>query len=256
MRFFPNTSVVADLNMDGMPDITFSGLDLQDTDAFGIGARVGFQYRKGALRLGGAYFTETSLDLDGGTMEMNMSAMGLGIVEYDAEIDGFNWPQQVGLGMGYQITPSFLIAADVDWVNWSSAIQSLTIEIDDPDHRMAPSSQEIPFQMDWEDQWVYAVGAEVTPAEDWAVRFGFNHGDTPIPADRLRPLFPAIGEDHVTAGFGVTKGPWTFDLGLEYVLEADLTNNSSDPAVNPFGPGSEETLSQFMAHFLVRRTLG
>ena len=81
-----------------------------------------------------------------------------------------------------------------------------------------------------------------------------NHGDTPVPNDTLRPLFPAIAESHVTGGFGVDKGPWTFDLGLEYVIESEKTNNNSDPTVNPFGPGSTETLSQFMVHFMMRRS--
>ena len=65
-------------------------------------------------------------------------------------------------------------------------------------------------------------------------------------------MFPAIGEDHLTAGLGFNRGRWTFDMGFEYVLETTKTNNSRDPSVNPFGPGSKETLSQFMAHFMLR----
>ncbi len=51
---------------------------------------------------------------------------------------------------------------------------------------------------------------------------------------------------------GFNRGRWTFDMGFEYVLETAKTNNNRDPAVNPFGPGSKETLSQFMAHFMLR----
>lgn len=258
MKMFPETSVMADLNMSGVagddPRDFFFGMDLDDASGFGFGVRLGFQYRRGALSLGGAYFTETSLDLEDGTMTLNLSALGLGKVNYDAELADFAWPRRLGVGGAYQINPSFLIAADVDWIDWSSAIETLTIKIDNPEHPMAPPSREIPFRMDWEDQWVWALGMELMPARDWALRLGFNHGDTPIPDSTLRPLFPAIAEDHITGGFGVSKKKWTFDLGLEYVLESEKTNNSTDPTVNLFGPGSTETLSQFMAHFMVRRT--
>jgi long-chain fatty acid transport protein len=213
---------------------------------------VGFQYRNGNLALGGAYFTETSLDLDDGNIDLNMKALGLGKVNYDAEISGFAWPRRAGLGVAYRVSPMLLISGDVDWINWSSAIERLTIKIKVPSNAPLGVPREIPFEMNWDDQWVFAVGVEITPAEGWALRFGYNHGDTPIPNDFLRPMFPAIGEDHFTAGLGFTKGRWTFDMGAEYVLETEKTNNSRDPTVNPFGPGSQETLSQFMAHFMLR----
>ena len=117
---------------------------------------------------------------------------------------------------------------------------------------MAPPSREIPFQMNWEDQWVWALGMELKPAQNWALRLGYNHGDTPVPASTLKPLFPAIAEDHLTGGVGMTAGRWAFDVGLEYVVETDKTNTNPDPAGNPFGQGSQETLSQFIGHFEVR----
>jgi long-chain fatty acid transport protein len=262
MRLFPNTSVQADMDMSGTvgdsPRDNFFGLDLDDASAFGFGLRVGFQYTRGKLALGGAYFTETSLDLDDGTLTLNLEALGPGRVDYDAAIDGFNWPRRAGFGVAYRIKPSFVIAGDLDWIDWSSAISDLAIEIRRPNRPVPPAFQSmtVPFRMDWDDQWVWAVGAELTPADDWAVRLGYNHGDTPIPDHTLKPLFPAIAEDHVTAGFGVAKGPWTFDMGLEVVLETEMTNNSADPTLNPFGPGSTEELSQVITHFMVRRELG
>jgi long-chain fatty acid transport protein len=231
-------------------------MDLEDTDSIGYGLRTGFQFQRGDLELGGSYFTETALDLDGGTMTLNLSALGLEKVDYDARIDGFNWPRRAGIGFGYRLNPSFLVAGDLEWIDWSSAINTLSIAMSNPDHPMAPPTRVIPFRMDWHDQWVYAMGMEMIPAPDLAIRLGYNHGDAPIPESTLRPLFPAIAEDHVTAGLGVSKRDWTFDLTLEYVLETETTNLSSDAALNPFGPGSTEQLSQFVAHLMVRKVVG
>ncbi len=225
-----------------------------DADDFNLGIRAGFQYRSDKLSLGGAYVTETDLDLDGGTMTLNMSALGLGKVNYDAELTGLAWPRQAGLGMSYRFGPRFLIAGDVDWVNWSSAIRTVAIRIDNPDVSMAPASREIPFRMDWKDQWVWAVGVEMNPTRNWALRLGYNHADTPIPASTLKPLFPAIAEDHATVGVGYTAGSWVFDAALEYVFETEMTNNSTDPRSNPFGVGSSVTLSQLVLHFMLRRS--
>jgi long-chain fatty acid transport protein len=256
MKLFPGTSVMADLDRSGTegdsPRDFFSGMHVKDMSSFGYGLRVGLQYKFGALALGGAFCTETSLDFDGGTMTMNLSSLGLGNVHYDAEASGLAWPAQAGLGAAYRVNPQFMIAADVDWVNWSGAIETLKIKINNPDVPVAPPSREIPFQMDWTDQWVWAVGVELTPAPDWAIRLGYNHGDTPVPEATLKPLFPAIAEDHLTGGVGVTRGRWTFDLGLEYVLETDKTASGLDPMANPFGQGSQETLSQLVGQLMAR----
>jgi long-chain fatty acid transport protein len=259
MEFFPETSARADLDGSGIPGDSpgdfFFGMEMDSLSAVGYGLRLGFLYERGPMALGGTYSTKTELDFENGTNTLNLSAMGLGKVVYDAEMTNFAWPQQVGLGAAYRIRPSLLIAADLDWLEWSDAIATPTIRVTNPDHPMAPPAREIPFQMDWQDQWVWAVGLELTPTEAWAVRLGYNYGASPIPDERLRPLFPAIAEDHLTGGAGFTNGPWTYEIGMEYALEASKTNNSLDPRLNPFGPGCRETLSQFMAHFMVRRTL-
>ena len=259
MKLFPGTSVVADLDGSGTagdsPGDAFFGMDARDMSDIAYGLRLGLQYQVGSLRFGGGYCTRTSLDLDGGTTTLNLSAQGLGEVDYDARMTGFAWPRTVNMGMAYQVSPRVLLVGDVDWVNWSNAIETITIEIDNPDHPMAPASREIPMAMDWNDQWVFALGMEVMASPTWALRFGYNHGKAPVPDSRLRPMFPAIAEDHIAGGVGKISGPWTFDVGLEYAIENEMTNDSPDRSVNPFGSGSRESVSQFMVHFMVRRTL-
>jgi long-chain fatty acid transport protein len=259
MKLLPETSVMADLDRSGVtgdsPSDAFFGIHLRDASATGYGLKFGAQFKSGPLSLAGAYSTKTDLDLEDGTLTLNMSSMGLGRVNYDATMSNFAWPQQAGLGMAYQISPRVVLAGDVDWVDWADAIETVTIELSNPDVPVAPTQKRrIALPMNWEEQWVWALGAAITPARDWVVRMGYNHGNSPVPASTLKPLFPAIAEDHVTAGFGVTKKDWTYGLALEYVLENTLTNNSNGPT-NLFGPGSQETLSQFVAHFQVRRTL-
>ena len=259
MELFPETSVRADLDGSGIPGDSqgdfFFGMEMESLSAVGYNLRLGFLYEHGPMTVGGTYSTKTELDFENGTNTLNLTAMGLGKVVYDAEMTNFAWPRQMGLGIAYQIRPRLLIAADLDWLEWSDAIATPTIRVSNPDHPMAPPSREIPLQMGWKDQWVWAAGMEFEPADEWAVRLGYNYGATPVPDNLLRPVFPAIAEQHLTGGAAFSKGPWTYEIGMEYALESVKTNNNPNPQLNPFGPGCQETLSQFMAHFMVRRTL-
>jgi long-chain fatty acid transport protein len=260
LALFPDTSIRADMDHSGMagdsPIDLFFGLEAEGLSDVGLSLRLGFQYEVGRLSLGGSYVTETELDLSGGSMTMNFSAMGLGKVVYDSRMNGLAWPQQASLGLAHQVRPGILVAADIDWVNWSSAITTVTLEVDNPSSPAAPAARRIPMHMGWKDQWVGAVGLEIRRWQNWALRLGYNYGATPIPNLMLRPLFPAIAEQHVTGGAGVTRGTWILDLAIEYALDTDKTNNSFDSSVNPFGPGSRESLSQLTVHFSLRRGLG
>lgn len=257
LKFFPNTSVFIDNNGDldaGDPgEVAFAGLDMRDMRGFGFGARTGFQYQIGALTLGGAYLSETPLDFDDGTMAVNLSAAGLGKVRYDAEMKGFSWPRQAGLGASWRFGKRLRLAADIDWIDWSSAIRTIRIKLSRPDNPAAPRTQEIAFPMNWRDQWVYAVGLEWNPRDTWKFRLGYNHGNSPVPDNTLTPLFPAIIEDHLTGGVGTTFGPWAFDAAVEWGLPAEQRNDNPDPAVNPFGPGTVERHSQVTVHLMARR---
>ncbi|NIQ95329.1 MAG: hypothetical protein GWN87_14845, partial [Desulfuromonadales bacterium] len=235
----------------------FAGLDADRLESYGYGYRLGFQYSFGRLTLGGAYLSESQLDFRNGDVTLDLSDPGfggLGKVTYDAEMDGFAWPRQAGLGMSYRVSPRLRVAADVDWLDWKSALRTIELQLKNPDNASAPSDRTIAFPMNWEGQWVYAIGLEYEPVAGWLVRLGYNHGDSPVPDETLTPLFPAIVEDHITAGIGSYAGPWQVDLAVEVGLEARQRNGNSDPQSNPFGIGSTERHAQVVTHFLIRRT--
>jgi hypothetical protein len=48
------------------------------------------------------------------------------------------------------------------------------------------------------------------------LRAGYNHANNPIPKDTLSPLFATIVKDHLTAGFGFTRG--RFGIDLSYIV--------------------------------------
>jgi long-chain fatty acid transport protein len=234
----------------------FAGMDVTDLSSMGYAGRVGAQVKLGPMvRLGATYTSESSIDLDNGTLTMNFGSMG-GKVDYDVKMGDFSWPQEAEAGIAVLPFKGLTVAADVKWINWSATIDKPTLTVSG-----GPAGLERPFRdangnpsdtmtfdMAWDDQIVYAIGAEYAVNETHTLRAGFNYGKNPVPDDNLNPLFPAIVEKHATLGYGLNLGQWVFDLAYEYAFENKQTNNNANQAVNPFGPGLEVTHSQSTVH--------
>ena len=70
-------------------------------------------------------------------------------------------PQQVGFGAAYHFTGiELLVEADTKWINWSNA--------DGYD------------DFDWDDQWVFAIGAQWQPIQGLFLRAGYNYAESPV----------------------------------------------------------------------------
>ena len=229
-----------------------SGLDVKDLTSWGYAAKVGAQYKIGPQwSFGATYTTEAKIDMDGGTATLNFGPMG-GKVEYDAEMTDFTWPQEFEAGVAYTPIKGLTIAADVKWINWAATIDQPKLVVSNPPagfpatpfpsadgQQMA--SDTAAFDMGWDDQWVYAIGAEYAINAVHTVRAGFNYGNNPVPDDKLNPLFPAIPTTHLTLGYGANLGKWSLDLAYEHAFEEEQT--SSNPQMPIEIAHSQNTVS-------------
>ena len=224
---FSNES--ASIEVDGAEDISHS-------------IKVGFQYQYDDLSIGGSYTSKTSLHLTGGALTLDSNRER--DVNYNAQMSGLNWPQEASLGFAYQLSSSLLLTSDVTWIDWSDAVKEINIKMQDPNYSRLPDEKNVNVEMNWKDQYVFKIGAEYQLNPNWVVRVGYNYADSPIEDDYLRPQFPAISETHYSADIGYQKNSWKVDVSYEYVDSISRTNNSKDRNLNPFGPGSTQTLSQ------------
>lgn len=251
MSLFPHTSLFIDNNDDhdavDPGETAFFGMKMEDSRALATAVRLGFQYQIGNLSFGGAYLSGTNVHLDGGTTQINYSAIGQGLVDYNTELSGFNWPQQAGIGISYQVNSKLKVAMDIDWIDWSSAMKSIKFRINRPNNADSVSAIAISYPMNWRDQWVYALGAEYSINQSWLIRFGYNHGNNPVPSGNLLPFFPAIVEDHITAGTGISMGKWKIDIAFEWALKNAVSSTNSLFCEHGF---SEEN-SQFTSHLMI-----
>ena len=124
-------------------------------------------------------------------------------------------PQQVGVGIAWVgMKDRLTLFGDIKWINWSDA---------DGYSDFA-----------WDDQWVFAVGAQYELIEDkLMVRAGYNYGKSPVEsADMMTDWggligFPAIVEHHMSLGLGyMINENFTANLSWVHAFENTVKSDS------------------------------
>lgn len=241
-RFFPNTSYY-----DAGTGYGFFGANLAGrAKTFNYSGRFGALWSAlPQVQLGAMYQTETQGDYKNGTLSLNESAIGLGTVKYDAQVEGFTWPAQFGAGIQVRPVNRWMAAADVRRYLWSAAMERIEVRGTNPDKATPVTAPLMPFVFNWKDVWAVSVGSEYRASSAVTLRAGFNFGQNPVPDATLNPLFPAITEKHATLGGGYTWAGNTVNLAVERAFERSQANPNTDPSVNPFGPGARVDHSQW-----------
>lgn len=247
-RFFPNTSYA-----DPDPSRSFFGSELKDLETLNVGAKLGLLYRvSNRIRLGVAYTSRVPLKFEEGRMIANMSAVGLGNVTYrSVTAEGIDQPQELGIGLAFEPTDRWLLAGEVNWIDWSEAVERTTLEARDPDNATAPATIRVTQDQNWRDQYVLALGLVYAWTERAVIRAGYNYGRNPVPAETINPLLAPVGEHHVTFGGGYQIGStWRIDGGVEYAFENEVTYTNPNL---PFGPNAKESYEFTSLHMTLSR---
>jgi long-chain fatty acid transport protein len=240
MKFAPTVAyqVSSSLSVGLALHIDYANLDLRSGSSFGygVGIQPGIIYKPtGNLSLGFTYTSPQSVDHDDVTD-----------FDQDGTLDTLELesPQQFGLGAAYQFLDGMiLVEADAKWINWSDA--------------------EGYKDFDWDDQWVFAIGAQVEPMPNLFLRIGYNYGKNPVNEhngwdggfnfgtspptpnsannvqgknigsyyyETFRIIgFPAIVEHHLTLGIGYQFTPnFRADIGYMHAFEETITERGTD----------------------------
>ncbi len=161
---------------------------------------------------------------DAGRQLANLGLTGVdATADFDAEVTN-HFPQMVSAGVAWRCIPRLELVAQVDWIDWSSAFDTLEVRLRDVNNPLYRAllaggrdlNDDIP--LDWRDQWVVRLGAEYQLTEDFAARLGYRYARSAVPTATLTPLTAAIPEHVLTAGLGYRHGPFTCDLAYQYHL--------------------------------------
>ncbi|WP_291314967.1 outer membrane protein transport protein [Desulfuromonas sp.] len=208
-----------------------SALDLNQGSSFnyGIGGQLGILYRLSeSLSFGATYISPINVD------HQNVYNLDE-VTRQSTDMDDFKLeaPQTFGLGLAFEPNADLLLELDTKWLNWSDA-----------------NGYDV---MDWDDQLVLALGAQLKPADKLTLRLGYNYaenqinehhgfdgaGNTEVQGknvltygfESLRVIgFPAVAEHHATVGLGYDITPaLSLNFGYMHAFESTLKGSGTIP---------------------------
>lgn len=246
-KIFPDTSFYNA----GPPEQVFFGYELKEMKTLNPGYKLGVMYKpSGRLTIGMAYTSRVNLPLDGGRLISDLSALGMGKVTYrDVRAEGLNLPQELGLGIAFKPVNRLLTTVELNWIDWSEAVEHSTLRAADPDNAGAPPVLALTSRMDWRDQIVIATGIAYTRKDGIVFRAGYNYGRNPVPDETLNPLLAAISEHTYTLGIGYPfTSHWDINGGVEYSAPEKV--RYTNPEL-PFGPNAAEINEVLAIHVML-----
>jgi long-chain fatty acid transport protein len=190
----------------------------RSANAFGFGLTLGLLYDIGeSFTLGFSYkskqhFSDLEYNLRDGDIDTTLvGGIAFPGGTYTLDLD---FPQQAAVGIAYRPTDNWTISADLKWIEWSDTMGKLKVE--------GPAGFDFAMDPGWDDQVVYAIGADWAVMDRLNLRFGFNYAESPIDetnaANNL--ILPGIVEDHYTFGLDYRFSHW--ELGFHYMYAPEV----------------------------------
>ncbi len=216
---------MGNLTIGGSIDYVFAGMDLVygpagidfkdntkysgKTKANGVAGKIGLTYKASEqFTLGATYQTKANLgDLKGGGWKMT----------------GFDMPAIAAIGLAFKPSDKMMVAVDVKDVMWDDVMDTPVVYYPD-----GVTTSGTAFQQDWDDQVVLALGLSYQINDALTGRIGANLSENPIPNQYVSPLWPAIVENHYTAGIGYALSKTSnIDFAVSYAPEVKVTGTGA-----------------------------
>jgi long-chain fatty acid transport protein len=220
-------------NAPGFPPFTGSPGNVTNRghdSATGAGVRIGWQGRiLPMLTLGASY-----------SSEVNMSRFekyrGL-----FAQGGDFDIPANYAVGISLAPAADWTIAADYTRIAYSKVAA-----VGNPGIAAAPLGADDGPGFGWHDIGVLKLGVSWRMNDQWILRGGFNHGDSPIRSSDVtfNILAPGVVRNHFTLGFTCSDGTTSEWTGALMVAQrATLSGGSLFNTVLGPGAGGNESIS-------------
>lgn len=217
----------------GLTETDLVRLDFSDDNDFtgkakgyGMAGKLGFTYKINPMfTVGGTYHSKTNLgDMETSTGGASFVINGdtVNSVPGKITIRDFQWPETYGLGISVQATPGLMVAADWKRIGWKDVMENFTMT-----YSAMGDSVTFALPQNWEDQDVFQIGLSYKATDALTLRAGASFSDNPIPDATMHYLFPAIEENHYTAGFGYAiNNTSDVNFSLQHAPEVEQTNST------------------------------
>ena len=226
----------------GLPTL----IDLQSTGA-AITWSTGLQYKWSEAWTVAAHYQSQNRFQNGGNALVNIP--GVGSSYYDMVMD-FVWPRVAGAGLKYTLNPVTRIGVDVDWQQWSKAMNSVDLHLSNPQNPVflglaGPKvNDSLPLQ--WKDNIVVKTGIERDISQTKTIRLGYGYNSDAVRAASMTPYLPTILSNYFTAGLGWKRTNWDYDVAYQYSYRPTIHSGQSDLV----GGDQTNSSSNTQAHWL------
>ncbi len=193
----------------------------------GVSGNIGFLWSPSEWTIGGVWRSETNIKFEG---DVDIGPEGSPKFDRKVSVD-FTFPQTACLGVSYSGFDRWLLSGQVDWVNWSR-IDTITQELDAPVTFFNPlipaviTTDEVEIARDWEDRYIFRIGAEYEVNPNFTLRGGYMWDPSPVPAETLDPLMLDLSSNRffVGASFPV----WRANVDVAYSYSQGIRREAND----------------------------
>ncbi|MBC5775768.1 outer membrane protein transport protein [Pontibacter sp. KCTC 32443] len=193
-----------------------------DGNASGIGYNVGIFFKPSdKLSFGLNYRSQVDMEVEDGTAEFDVPASVQSRfpagTKFNAELP---LPSTLTLGIGFNPTDKLTLAVDISRVGWS-AYEKLRF-----DYSQNVNGQ--PFTenaRNYEDVYIYRIGAEYKVTDALVVRGGAYYDETPVQEGYLTPETPDADSRGLSVGVGYTfSEKFSVDASFLYINKKERTD--------------------------------
>jgi long-chain fatty acid transport protein len=212
----------------------------------GFNANIGVMYKPtDQLSFGLSYRMTTKIDFSGNATFTNIdvpTTVYLPSPPYPAGLSYWNavsskypggtgtatlpMPGNLYLGVAYQLQPDLRVEGDFQWVQWSSYDQ-LQINLTPAVTGGQGNTTSI---KNWNDGYLFRIGAEYTINDQWTVRAGGVEDLSPQPPSKTEPMLPDGDRTDITVG-GSYKISSNFHVDVAYMLVLFAERNAAASAL-------------------------
>ena len=228
---FTGTPTLIDLQATGAAVTWSSGLQYDVTESLTLGAR---------------YQSQNRFQNNGNA---RVTIPGLGQSAYDMTLD-IVWPRTLGVGLQYKFTETRRVGLDLEWQQWSRAVNKLDFAFRNPTNpvfqQVAGPTLTDSIPLRWNDAIVVKSGIEQDIGTDKTIRAGYSYNNDAVRNSTMTPYIPTILSHYFTAGFGVKKYGWEYDAAYQYSFRPTLHVDASELAGGDFSSSAFHTAASWL----------
>lgn len=183
------------------------------TSAFGFNAGIHYDVNE-KLSVGVTHRSLVEVELEDGDVDFTVDpalASSFPDGEFAATLP---LPATTTLGLAYKVNEKLVVSAEANFVQWGE-YESLDFDFANNTDRLDDSEN----PRNYEDSYIYRIGAQYSANEKLDVRLGFYYDESPIQDDFFNPETPNSDNIGITGGLSGHIGEkFGFDLSLLYII--------------------------------------